>query len=91
MPPFFVDDMTESQKAEYFAFLKTVNESKGGHDMGCTHGAYIDTDGGRKCLLCGEIIPQEAPAKAQKHAEKLAETAGTDKPSSRKRTTKNGK
>jgi hypothetical protein len=93
MPPFFVEDMTESQKAEYFAFLKTVNESKGGHDMECTHGAILDVEGGKKCLLCGAFIPdnQEAPATDQKQAGKAADGAGTNKSTSRKKTAKNAK
>ena len=29
--------------------------------MECKHNAYIDTAQGRKCLLCGKLIPVEEP------------------------------
>lgn len=61
--------------------------------MACIHGAILDVEGGRKCLLCGEFIPdnQEAPAKAQKQPTDGAETAGTGKSAPRKRTPKSAK
>lgn len=61
--------------------------------MACTHGAILDVEGGRKCLLCGEFIPdnQEATAKAQKQPKESAGDAGAGKSTPRKRTPKNAK
>lgn len=38
--------------------------------MECKHNAYIDTAQGRKCLLCGKIIPEEKPEEEPKKAKK---------------------
>ena len=67
MPPFFVEDMTEEQKAEYFAFLELT---KGGQLMDCKHEAYKCVNCVKYCLKCGAELPNDfIPGKAQEAAE----------------------
>lgn len=49
--------------------------------MECKHGAFLEVDGGIKCLLCGQFI-------TQKQAEKAVDEHKTDKPQAKKRTAK---
>jgi hypothetical protein len=69
MPPFFVEYMTDAQKAEYFSYLE---KTKGGETMKCTHPAICDG----VCLVCRQKVsnkadePQETPVKAQETPKK---------------------
>lgn len=78
MPPFFVDDMTEAQKLEYFAYLE---KTKGGQSMACEHKRIKSENCVISCIDCGEILPlefltgkksstQETPAETPENAVK---------------------
>ena len=56
MPPFFVEDMTDAQKAEYFSFLE---KTKGGQTMKCEHKRIKSENCVISCVDCGEILPLE--------------------------------
>ena len=56
MPPFFVEDMTEEQKAEYFAFLEST---KGGNVMDCKHEQIMCRNCVKICLKCGKELPAD--------------------------------
>ena len=72
MPPFFVDDMTDEQKAEYFAYL---NKTKGGYQMACTHDEIKCVNCVKTCLKCGAELPADfVPGKPAPVADKAAET-----------------
>lgn len=83
MPPFFVDDMTESQKAEYFAFLKTVNESKGGQKMSCNHEKFRTVGDRLFCLDCGEELPIEMLTGGRKQGKNPPADDPADKPATK--------
>jgi hypothetical protein len=53
--------------------------------MECKHGAVLDVEGGRKCLLCGALIPT---VNEQKQPENPPVDDGKGKPTGRKRTAK---
>ena len=88
MPPFFVEDMTESQKAEYFAFLKTVNESKGGQTMGCNHEKFKAVGDRLFCLDCGVELPLEMLTGGQKQGNNPPADVQTNKPAQKTATRK---
>lgn len=56
MPPFFVEYMTDAQKAEYFSFLEKM---KGGQSMACEHKRIKSENCVISCVDCGEILPLE--------------------------------
>lgn len=56
MPPFFVEQMTDAQKAEYFSFLE---KTKGGKSMACEHKRIKSENCVISCVDCGEILPLE--------------------------------
>lgn len=88
MPPFFVDDMTESQKAEYFAFLKTVNESKGGQTMGCKHEHLMTVGFDWFCEDCGEQLDPAVLFGKQEQGKNPPVEEKTDKPAPKATTRK---
>ena len=53
--------------------------------MECRHGAVLDVQGGRKCLLCGAFIPT---VNEQKQAENPLADEGKGKSTGKKRTAK---
>lgn len=73
----------------------------------CIHNAYLSVPGGRKCLLCGAVIPDiaempettaeqavtdaEMPETATEQAENAPEEVKPDKNTGRKTTRKTGK
>ena len=59
----------------------------------CIHNAYLRVPGGRKCLLCGAVIPDiaEVPATAEEQAADTPEEVKPDKNTARKTTRKTGK
>lgn len=59
----------------------------------CIHNAYLSVPGGRKCLLCGAVIPDiaEVPATTAEQAENAPEEVKPDKSTGRKTTRKTGK
>lgn len=59
----------------------------------CIHNAYLSVPGGKKCLLCGAVIPDiaEMPETATEQAENALEEAKPDKSTGRKTTRKTGK
>ena len=59
----------------------------------CIHNAYLSVPGGRKCLLCGAVIPDiaEMPETATEQAANAPEEVKPDKSTGRKTTRKAGK
>lgn len=59
----------------------------------CIHNAYLSVPGGRKCLLCGAVIPDiaEMPETTAEQAENAPEEVKPDKSTGRKTTRKTGK
>ncbi len=55
--------------------------------MECRHGAFLEVDGGMKCLLCGAIIPNASQA-AQKQAKNEPEADKPVKSQAKKRAAK---
>lgn len=53
--------------------------------MECKHGAFLEMDGGRKCLLCGAVF---ATQEAQKPAKNAVEDEKAIKSQPKKRTAK---
>ena len=83
MPPFFVEDMTDAQKAEYMEYLK---KSKGGNVMECTHDAIRCTNCVKFCLKCGKELPADfIPGKHTQTAETPVNGQETPKKATRKK------
>jgi hypothetical protein len=59
----------------------------------CIHNAYLSVPGGKKCLLCGAVIPDiaEMPATGTEQAANTPEEVKPDKSTGRKTTRKTGK
>lgn len=55
--------------------------------MECKHGAFLDVDGGKKCLLCGAVF-SDAPQSAQKQGKNEQEADKPVKSQAKKRTAK---
>lgn len=74
MPPFFVEYMTEAQKAEYFSYLE---KTKGGQTMKCEHKRIKSENCVISCVDCGEILPLDfLTGKKSPEPETPAETPG---------------
>lgn len=56
--------------------------------MECRHGAFLEVEGGMKCLLCGAII-NNASQTAQKQPKNEPEAGKSVKSQARKRAAKN--
>lgn len=84
MPPFFVEYMTDAQKAEYFSFLE---KTKGGKTMKCEHKRIKSENCVISCVDCGEILPLDfltgkkssAPETPAETPEKAVKTKPTRK------------
>ena len=62
-----------------------LTNEKGGQNMECKHGAILEVEGGKKCLLCGAFIPA---VNEQKQPENKPADEDKGKSTGKKRTAK---
>ena len=55
--------------------------------MECRHGAFLEVEGGKKCLLCGAFVPEASQA-TQEQSKNEQKTDKPVKSQARKRTAK---